>query len=437
MNESGRTEPEPGQAPATARGVLEAPNSPSPNRETSQPTAPRKRSLLRIPVFLVRYGLGALFCQSLLGSILILGWTMRIARRTILKAWWRRSASPHKEADFDAFLLRDGTTAGQAGFPNLVRGQNLSAWESCRQTADRRALRNLGRALFCSLAQNMKIGLQSILTTWAITLPGCALWFFSWYDGWNNSFNKGYEQAAVGPATGIAGVFLFIGAMFYAPMAQMRQASTGDWRAFFEFGKVRDLIRKNWLACFGLAALCSLLSFPAFLLKTAPAFFTNAEPGWADLTAPEALRILKAWFFWAGFYILPAFILLRIVAAKIYASSVLACAQSGLWNEDSLSENEWGALRRLGLLEALPRPRRHPLLRLAAWVGTRVGRATVVFGTFLAWFTLVAQIYTSEFFIKAEYGKGWLNQPLVQLPWFTYIPSALRDADATELPGRR
>jgi hypothetical protein len=42
------------------------------------------------------------------------------------------------------------------------------------------------------------------------------------------------------------------------------------------------------------------------------------------------------------------------------------------------------------------------------------------------WFSFVAQIYISEF-INYHSGLGWINQPLVQLPWFRYLPTAVRN----------
>ena len=48
-------------------------------------------------------------------------------------------------------------------------------------------------------------------------------------------------------------IALLIAAMYYVPMAQMRQASTGKWRAFYEFKIVWQLIRTRWLACLGLS----------------------------------------------------------------------------------------------------------------------------------------------------------------------------------------
>jgi hypothetical protein len=44
--------------------------------------------------------------------------------------------------------------------------------------------------------------------------------------------------------------------------------------------------------------------------------------------------------------------------------------------------------------------------------------------TAMVWFTFVAQIFISEF-INYHPVIGWLNQPLVQLPWFHYVPGGL------------
>ena len=44
--------------------------------------------------------------------------------------------------------------------------------------------------------------------TWVLTLVPSLLMLFSWEAGWDNSFNKGYEQAAIGPTTGTLGIDL-------------------------------------------------------------------------------------------------------------------------------------------------------------------------------------------------------------------------------------
>src|SRR5262249_21154607 len=84
------------------------------------------------------------------------------------------------------------------------------------------------------------------------------------------------------------------------------------------------------------------------------------------------------------------------------------------------------ALERLGLLQSKAVPERSRLVRLIAWTGTRVGRTVSGILLFFVWFSFVAQIYINEFF-DYHGAMGWLNQPLVQLPWFHYVPARLKN----------
>ena len=43
----------------------------------------------------------------------------------------------------------------------------------------------------------------------------------------------------------------------------------------------------------------------------------------------------------------------------------------------------------------------------------------------LIWFSFVAQIYITQF-LNYHSGAGWMNQPLIQLPWFRYLPTSVR-----------
>jgi len=80
----------------------------------------------------------------------------------------------------------------------------------------------------------------------------------------------------------------------------------------------------------------------------------------------------------------------------------------------------------VALLEGRPRPQRHLCVRLIAWTGTRLGRLVSAGALVLIWFSFVAQIYIAEFLMNHR-GIGWLNQPLVQLPWFHYLPAHLKN----------
>jgi hypothetical protein len=380
----------------------------------------------RTVVFVWKYAVGMALCQSIVGSIMVVGWTYRLMQRTVLKQWWKRSHCHGSGKSFAGFLSGNFRTQGHINWPNWVVRQN--AWMEIRNKADEGSwsqLRTVFKAALPSLWLNLKTGAQGILNTWVLTLPGCILWLFAWYDGWNNSFNKGYEQAAVGPLTGIAGVILFIGAMFYVPMAQARQAATGQWKSFYQFRLIWGLIRRQWLAGLGLAVLYAAFSLPVTILKTVPAFFPQMNATLHDASPVQALGILKTYFFWASLVVFPAYVILRLVAARIYANAVFTATQKGTLPEDALAEIEWEALHRLDLLEVRPEPPRHVLVRAVTWAGSRAGRVTSTVLLVLVWFGFVAQIFTSEFF-NYHPAKGWLNQPLVQLPWFNYIPSHLK-----------
>ena len=409
--------------------------NPAPSPVQVEAPAPRPPALRRVATFTGRsliaiwkFLVGVAFTQTFLGSIFIIGWTYRLVQRVILKSWWKQSDLA-VNTSFPEFASADPAHRHHQHWPNWLLQQNR-AWLSAPRVRGFSKIRAIFKSLFHSLWLNVKFGSQMIFNTWVLTLPGCVLMLFSWYAGWHNSFNKGYEQAAVGPLLGLSGIAAFIAAMYYVPMAQMRHASTGDWRAFYQFSTVWKLVRKQWLACFGLALLYTTLSLPVTILKTIPGFFPNINPALADLPPAQALQFAKTYYFYAAFALFAIFVLLRIVAARIYASAILASVQSGALTEESLGDKEWEALHRLDLLRLKPQPPRHFLVRTITWCGTRLGRATVGVALFLVWFTFIAQVYVSEFFLRSEHNRGWLNQPLVQLPWFNYIPPALEQAAA-------
>src|ERR1051325_4581211 len=153
-------------------------------------------------------------------------------QRSVLKRWWQASVSSAKPGRFEEFAAGDARTVGHVHWPNWFLAQDFRR--------NRRVQRGWPPAaallprLAASLWHNVRLGVQAMFNTWVLTLPSCALMLFGWYDGWNNSFNKGYEQFSVGPATSWFGIMLFAAAMLYVPMAQARQAITGEWRALYQ-----------------------------------------------------------------------------------------------------------------------------------------------------------------------------------------------------------
>jgi hypothetical protein len=381
----------------------------------------------RIIAFLGKYVVGALFCQSIAGAIIIIGWSYRLGQRSALRYWWSRSEHKQKGARLADHLERYDSRHEHLHWPNWLAHQNFR--QAVRRKEGASALAygwQLLKAPFHSLGLNLKVGVQGIFNTWVLTMPACILWLFAWYDGWNNSFNKGYEQAPVGPLTGILGIVLFIVAMLYVPLAQARQAVTGDWRSFYNFSFVWGLVRRHWLACLVLAGITSAFFLPLTIMKTAPMFFGVKNPNFASTTNPQVLKLLNSYFFWCAFLVFPLFVYLRVLAARIYARGVLHGIQTGEITLDDLTSIERRELQRLNLIQVNPPRSRHVLLRVAGSTTSLALFSAGIFATALIWFTFVAQIFISAF-LKYDQAVGWLNQPLVQLPWFRYIPPHIQN----------
>ena len=374
----------------------------------------RHSRLRRLFVFVWKYFVATVCCTGPVVSVLVVGWTQRLMQRRTLVYWHAQSETSVHDIDFAHFAAADPQTAVHLRWPNWV-------WHPHNQT--RRSWRGWMQTGFASLWLNTTHGIAASFNTWVLTLPGCVLWLFAWYAGWQNSFSKGYEHAQVGSLTGLLGVALFIAAMFYVPLAQARQASTGRWRSFYEFSLIWTLVRSRWWACIKLALLYTVFGLVSMALKMAPIGF-DRSPEYAALSDSQAFERLEVYFFWAGAIVFAAYVAVRLVAAQIYADSLLTAIQQGVIPAERLAESERAVLDRLDLLHVQPSPPRHVVVRAVGGVSRlamQIGAGMVLA---LVWFVFVAAIFVSEFFNYHPL-VGWLNQPLIQLPWFRYIPPGL------------
>jgi hypothetical protein len=144
------------------------------------------------------------------------------------------------------------------------------------------------------------------------------------------------------------------------------------------------------------------------------------------LTNAQVLTSLKGYFFWCALVMFPGFVLVHVLASRIYAAGLVSLLEKGSVSLAELTALERAALERLGLPAVPARPERNLFVRVVAWTGTRLGRVTAGIGLVFVWFSFIAQIYISEFF-NYHSGLGWINQPLVQLPWFRYLPASARN----------
>lgn len=341
---------------------------------------------MRLVRGIVAYAWGVLFCQSAISALLVVGWTYRVAQRNVLRRWQALA----------------GTAPPERGWPRWFLGEGSGA-----------------QRLAGSLLANLRAGLRTALAVWLVTLPATGLLYLGWSNGWNTSFNRIYEDIALGPLTMLAGAALLIAALVYMPLALVHQAVGEDWRGFYQVGVVVRLIRQRPWASLGLALLYGGLSLPLLVLTVAPTFLANIDPRLESLTAGEVVELLNLYYLGAGLLVFPLFLLPRLAAARIYAGAVVSAVRQRRVELEQLP----GAAR--ALLAALPvdqaRPRRPAVIRWTGAAASATAAIAVAVITVMAWSGLVSQIVIAQF-IHYRGALGWLNHPMVQLPWLRYIP---------------
>ncbi|MCZ6642947.1 MAG: hypothetical protein O7F71_15325 [Gammaproteobacteria bacterium] len=242
-------------------------------------------------------------------------------------------------------------------------------------------LRITGNAIV-GLWAKIKFGVAGTLTLASLTLIPGILWTFAWHAGWDNSFNKGYEQAAVGPLTGVLGIVIFLLIMPYVQIAQASHMATGDWRAFYRIRENLKLWSGAPISAALLPVLYALAGLPLFLLFALPTFLPQMT-NYADVTDAEVLGRLRAWYLLGGLLFVPLLFGIKRAVVWVYLRAVTATP-------------------------------RHTRLRLV-----------ICYPIVAAlWFLVVAQLFGGQF-INNHGAQGWLNLPLIQLPWVNRVPPGI------------
>jgi hypothetical protein len=357
----------------------------------------RPRLVRRVLAAIVKFAWGILFCQSAPSAILVVGWTYRLARRAALRRWWVMAGRPAGDFAFDR------------RWPHWFLSQ-----------APRRT--SLIRGLLGSLWDNLRAGLRAVISIWIVTLPGSSLLLLGWTNGWNTSFNRLYEQIALGPQTVLIGIILLTVALVYMPLALVHQAVVQDWRGFYRIGLVWRLIRQRPLANLGLAVLYGGLSVPLLVLTVLPVFLPTIDPRLAELTAADAAEYLGLYYLAAAIAVFPLFVIPRLAAARVYATALVRAIRADRTVADQLPADLRELLARLSLVGAEAKPaRRHAVIRWAGAAASAAASVVVAVLTLTAWFGFVSQIVIAQFF-HYRGAFGWLNHPMLQLPWLRCIP---------------
>ena len=196
--------------------------------------------------------------------------------------------------------------------------------------------------LLGGLGANIAAGVRMLAGLAIWTLPFTALWLGAWWAGWENSFNKGYEQAAVGPATFLLGMVLALPLLTLLPYAVAHAASEGRLAAFFALPRILRLARGAGWRGLVLAVLSLVAALPLFGFAVLPVFVPEIVPGFATLPAVEQSGIADLLHLTAAGYAFAALWLLRHRAARICARDREPGRLSVVWLV--LSAAVWGGL---------------------------------------------------------------------------------------------
>lgn len=310
-----------------------------------------------------RYAAGVMLTLTPLTAVFLIGWMQARAAHTVRRRWARAGGGPT---------------------PILETPSSLRAWPA---------------AIFRTALSSIRV----LVPIFVVLAPASALSLFSWWAGWENSFNKGYEQAWVGPTLALLGIAYFSVAMLYLPLAEARHAITRSWTAFFGLNFIFRLAASSWLSLVLLAAAFLFAGTIVALLKVIPLGIGNS--GWTE----EQLSAFAGQYpLICAAVLFPLFAGLRILAARIYAAGVLRLAQRGA----VLATEEEAALMQAGV--SLSPPQENRSLRLVARPFAYAASAAGVGAAFASWVAFAIVLGAGQFLVHDWW--GWINHPLLQVP---------------------
>ena len=278
------------------------------------------RMRMRLLGWLRDLDIGTLLCLSPLTALLVLGWQTRSMAARIQTQLGQPSPSP-------------GWLIGQRGSGWVVR-------------------------LFGGVAANIRTGIVAATGLALITLPFTGLWLGAWWAGWENSFNKGYEQASIGPLTWFLGAFIALPILAHLPLALAHASAEGRLGAFLEWRRIRSIFAAAGWRVVWLALLSVALSVPFFGLRALPVFVEGIVPAFADMTTEEQLQVAQG-FDLAGAAL--AFVLILFLRNRAAAVYSLAAPRAARGRSASHWDGHW-------IKEIAPRGRESSRLTAALWL---------------------------------------------------------------------
>lgn len=305
--------------------------------------------------------IGTFLCAGPVSAVVALGW---LARRQ----------GHHIRTRFDAAEEVPGWLLG----PHETLGRPAS-----------RLSRMLG-----GLAANVRAGVMALAACLIWTLPFTLLWLGAWWAGWENSFNKGYEQAFVGPSVFLLGALIAAVTLPALPLVLAHLSCEDRLGAAFELRRLRGLVAQSGWRIPALSILVTLFALP-FLAARGLITTSGDWAPWIEDLSPDDLASLKGQIALAlaAIAFLTVWITRSLAAATYtYAAPRAAGLKPGLWDGTHAAE---------AAVPARPRSQVFTLL----WYGVAMAASTVT--TFL--------ILAGQFLDHAWW--RWLFHPALTLPW--------------------
>lgn len=217
--------------------------------------------------------------------------------------------------------------------------EEAPGWLLGPREANGRPSKQFARALG-GLAANMRAGLMALTALLAWTLPFTLLWLGAWWAGWENSFNKGYEQAFVGPSTFLFGGLIAALILPLLPLMLAHLATEDRLSAAFELRRLRALVAQAGWRVPALALLTMLFALPFTAARGLITTATDWAPWVEDLT-PDAAAALQGriTLAFAALTFLTVWIT-RALATRAYAKAAPRAAglRPGLWDGTQAAE---------------------------------------------------------------------------------------------------
>ena len=305
--------------------------------------------------------IGAFLCSGPVTSVIALGWLTR----------------------------RQGHTARD----HFGAAEETPGWLLGPRELQGRPTRRLTRALG-GLAANIRTGLLALIALLAWTLPFTLLWLGAWWAGWENSFNKGYEQAFVGPSVFLFGGLLAALILPALPLMLAHLATEDRLSAAFELRRLRSLVAQAGWRIPALSLLTALCALPVFAARGLIATAPDWAPWVQDLTPDDASALRGQIALALGAATFLTTWVLRTLATRAYSIAAPRAAglKPGLWDETQASE---------AAEPARPRSR----LMTSIWYSLAMAITLA-----LAFLILAGQ------FLDHAWWR-WLFHPALTLPW--------------------